>query len=300
VLRRPGAEVKDSQLSEFGQQIMLRTRRYKFAIGGALRNYLLYDLERDPYEQSNLAGRGVVKDLAMMLRRQLEARLERSGYGLRAERGFTLIELSIALVLLALMASTLYGSLSLAGTSWDRGEAKAQQTGEMRLTEDFLRRTLTAQHPLRLQKVVEKPLYFAGTRDSLAYAAALPGRAGAGMYYFRVAVTPNGDSSRLTLGRVIPDYAAQGLPDFGSADFSVLADKVREVRFGYFGRDPGAADLVNPTWRDRWDDPQRLPDLIRIDVTTASGAPWPTLVVEPRLAPEIGCPTWNAAARRCL
>jgi general secretion pathway protein J len=214
------------------------------------------------------------------------------------ERGFTLIEVTIALVLLALMASTLYGSLSLAGTSWDRGEAKAQQTNEMRLTEDFLRRTLGAQHPLRLQKVLEKPLYFAGTRDSLSYAAALPGRAGAGMYYFQVALTPYADSSRLTLSRVIPDYAATSLPTFGS-DLSVLAEGIGEVRFGYFGRDPGSADIVPPTWRERWDDPQRLPDLIRIDVQPVRGAPWPTLIIEPRLSPEVGCLSWNPAARRC-
>ena len=214
------------------------------------------------------------------------------------EQGFTLIELSVALVLLALMASVLYGSLSLAGASWDRGEAKAQQTGEMRLTEDFLRRTLTSQHPLRLHKVPDHPLYFAGTSDSLAYAAALPGRAGAGMYYFKLAVTSNGNSSRLTLARVSPDYAATSPPDFGT-DFSVLAESIAEVRFGYFGRDSGDADTVAPTWRDRWDDPQRLPDLIRVDVKPASGAAWPTLVVEPRLALQVGCPNWNPAARRC-
>jgi general secretion pathway protein J len=226
------------------------------------------------------------------------ADLEKARAGGR-NAGFTLIELSIALVLLALMASTLYGSLSLAGASWDRGEAKVQQTSEMRLTEDFLRRTLTSQHPLRLQKVVDKPLYFAGARDSLAYAAALPGRAGAGMYYFRVGLAPNGDSSRLTLSRLIPDYAATQAPDFGGAEFSVLADHIADVRFAYFGRDPGAALTMNPTWRDRWDDPQRLPDLIRIDVTPAAGPPWPTLIVEPRLAPEVGCRTWNLSAQRC-
>jgi general secretion pathway protein J len=217
----------------------------------------------------------------------------------RAEQGFTLIEITIALVLLALMASTLYGSLSLAGTSWDRGEAKAQQTNEMRLTEDFLRRTLTSEHPLRLQKVLEKPLYFAGARDSLAYAAALPGRAGAGMYYFKLALAPYGNSSRLTLARVIPDYAATSLPTFDNSEVSVLAEGIGELRFSYFGRDPGAADIVNPTWRDRWDDPQRLPDLIRVEVLPARGAPWPALTIEPRISPEVGCLSWNPVARRC-
>jgi general secretion pathway protein J len=212
----------------------------------------------------------------------------------RGNAGFTMIELTVALVLLALIASVLYGSLSLAGNSWNRGEAKSQQTGEMRLTEDFLRRTLAAQHPLRFHKVVEQPLYFLGTADSLAYAAAMPGRAGGG-----VALSADGDNSRLTLSRLIPDYAAQRLPEFAGADFSVLADAIATVRFGYFGRDPGSADSVTPTWRDRWDDPQRLPDLIRVDVKPVNGAPWPTLIVEPRVSPEVGCATWNPAVRRC-
>jgi len=217
----------------------------------------------------------------------------------RGATGFTLIELTVALVLLALIASVLYGSLSLAGESWNRGEAKSQQTSEMRLTEDLLRRTLATQHPLRFHKVIEQPLYFLGTQDSLAYAAALPGRVGAGIYYFRVSIATDGNTSRLVLSRVIPDYAAQRLPDFAGADSSVLAEAIASVRFGYFGRDPGAADTVIPTWRDRWDDPQRLPDLIRIDVAPAVGAPWPTLIVEPRIAPEVGCPNWNPAMRRC-
>lgn len=215
------------------------------------------------------------------------------------ERGFTLIEFTVALLLLALIAAVLYGSLSLAGMSWNRGEAKAQQTGEMRLTEDFLRATLTAQHPLRLHKAAGQPLYFAGTADTLAYAAALSGRAGAGMYYFQVAVAPNGDDdSRLILSRVIPDYSATTVPDFGN-DFSVLADGIAAVHFAYFGRDPGASILNNPSWRDHWDDPQRLPDLITIDVVPMKGAPWPTIVVEPRISPEVGCATWNAVAQRC-
>ncbi|HEY1438234.1 MAG TPA: prepilin-type N-terminal cleavage/methylation domain-containing protein, partial [Casimicrobiaceae bacterium] len=128
--------------------------------------------------------------------------------------GFTLLELLIALALLGLISALLYGSLSLSANSWDRGEQKAEQTTDMRLTEEMLRQTLSAQHPLRFHKVVDQPLYFAGGTDSLSFAAALPGRAGGGMFYFRVAVTPNGDRSRLTLARVIPDYGANALPEF--------------------------------------------------------------------------------------
>ena len=323
VLRGDTATARRSQLCESGRTLnhfMLRTPEYKLAVDARERPYLLFDLADDPDEQRNRAGDPAATSLESRLRDELRQRLRESSRGGRTDaarapqvsaagpapaprgnRGFTLIELTVALVLLALIVSVLYGSLSLAGDSWNKGEAKAQRTNEMRSSQDFLRRTLTSQHPLRFHKVApDQPLYFLGTRDSLAYAAALPGRAGGGMYYFRLSVVGDGDNSQLSLARVIPDYSATALPSFDGADVSVLAAGIGTVRFGYFGRDPGSADSVPPSWRERWDDPQRLPDLIRVDVTPSSGAPWPTLVVEPRIAPEAGCASWNPAQRRCM
>jgi hypothetical protein len=37
-----------------------------------------------------------------------------------------------------------------------------------------------------------------------------------------------------------------------------------------------------------------------MDVKTAQGASWPTLVVEPRIAPEAGCRGWDVNRRRCV
>ena len=141
--------------------------------------------------------------------------------------GFTLLELLIALALLGLISALLYGSLSLSANSWDRGEQKVEQATDMRLTEEMLRQTLAAQHPLRFHKVVDQPLYFAGGTDSLSFAAAMPGRAGGGMFYFRVALAPAGERSRLTLARIIPDYGAKAPPDFRDAESSVLDDHRR-------------------------------------------------------------------------
>ena len=229
------------------------------------------------------------------------AGLRLSGHSHRFAQGFTLLELIVALLLLALMSALLYGSLSLSANSWDRGEAKAQQASDMRLTQEFLRQALSAQHPLLFHKVADQPLYFLGANDSLSFAAALPARAGGGVYYFRLTLMPAGETSRLTLARLWPDYGATTLPEFQDAEKSVLADDVAALRFAYFGRDPDTnAAAATPTWRDRWDDPHILPMLIRMEVKPAKGAAWPPLIVEPRIAPEAGCRAWDANRNRCV
>lgn len=224
----------------------------------------------------------------------------RAARGCAAHRGFTLVEVTVALVLLALMASVTFGSLSFAGRSWDGGEAKAAQVSEMRQTQEFLRGQLAAQFPLRAKKVAEFPLQFLGERDQVRYAAALPSRvAEGGVYLFRLAVAREGDKSRLVQERIIPDPLSTEDPDFRDASRSVLAEGIAELKIGYFGRDANAAEAEAPTWRDRWDDKQRLPQLIRIDVVPEKGLPWPTLVVESRHALDIGCRAWDQARQRC-
>ena len=216
------------------------------------------------------------------------------------QAGFTLVELTIALVLLALLAAVAGGALGLAGTSLDRGEDKVEATAGMRLAQAFLRANLEEQHPLRMRKIVELPLLFAGDRDELRYTAPLPSRvAGGGIWFYRLAIAKGEDRSPLVLERVLPDLNAAQAPEFRDAERSVLAQDIAEVRIGYFGRDAGASDLNEPTWRDKWDDPQRLPLLIRLDVKPKRGASWPTLVVAPREGPEAGCRAWDAARLRC-
>jgi general secretion pathway protein J len=216
-------------------------------------------------------------------------------------RGFTLIELMLALVLMAGISSILYGSLALAARSWDGGEAKADQVSDMRAALTYLRTQLSEQYPQRMWKTPEVQLLFAGERDEIRYAAVLPERvAGGGVYYFRLAVVRNGDKSQLVQERLIPDPSALQEPEFHDAERSVLANDIAELKVSYFGRDANAAELDAPTWRDRWDDRQRLPLLVRVDVKPAKGASWPSLLVEPRRGPEAGCPVWDTAQGRCL
>ena len=217
-------------------------------------------------------------------------------------RGFTLLELTIALVLLALLSAVLFGSLKLAGRSTDSGEAKADAVSSMRLAEDFLRSNLAQEHPLRMRKIVQFPLLFTGKSDELRYASELPARiAGGGIWFYRLVVRGDEAKSPLVLERMIPDLSAASMPEFDGADRSVLADGIAKLAIGYYGRSAGDADAdaVAPTWRDQWDDTQRLPLLIRIDVTPKRGRPWPTLYVAPREAPEAGCSAWDQVRGQC-
>jgi general secretion pathway protein J len=219
----------------------------------------------------------------------------------RLQRGFTLLELTIALTLLGLMAAVLVGSVALSARSWDAGEAKAVEVSEMRQTQEFLRGQLTALYPQRIKKAAELPLMFAGDRDEVRYAAALPPRViQGGVYFFRLALERDGSAGALVLERVIPAPDAAELPAFENAERSVLARGIAELRIAYFGRDPGVTLASEPSWRDRWDDRQRAPELVRIDVKPERGAPWPTLVVEPRRAPEAGCRSWDPARQFCV
>jgi general secretion pathway protein J len=217
-------------------------------------------------------------------------------------RGFTLLELVIALVLLALMAAVLAGSLSLAGRSWDAGEAKAESSSGMRLATDYLRTQLAGQHPQRMRKIAEFPLLFGGETEELRYTATLPGRVGlGGMWYYRLALAPAPTNGRvgLILERMIPDLNALDMPKFDDAQRSVLADDIRTLKIGYYGRDVDSSLDNAPTWRDRWDNPHSMPLLIRLDVTPEKGPAWPTVVIAPRESPEAGCRNWDPTRQRC-
>ena len=216
-------------------------------------------------------------------------------------RGFTLLELIVALTLLAVMSSILFGALGYAGRSWEGGEAKAEATAGMRLSHGFLRAQLESQHPMRMRKMPNFPLLFHGTRDEVRFAAALPARvSGGGIWYYRLHVASADDRSRLVLERSLPDVDAAALPEFDKSERSILAEDVKELRVGYFGYDTDAARTTAPTWRERWEDPNRLPLMIRIDVLPKAGPAWPSLLVSPKQAPEAGCRRWDPNGERCV
>ena len=68
---------------------------------------------------------------------------------MRRARGFTLIELVLALTILGTMLLLLYSGLSFALRSWDAGDVNGRLTMDRRIGANFLRRELSELFPMR-------------------------------------------------------------------------------------------------------------------------------------------------------
>jgi general secretion pathway protein J len=58
------------------------------------------------------------------------------------------------------------------------------------------------------------------------------------------------------------------------------------VSFEYFG---GESDFQDPTWRDEWKPPDRIPQLVRMHVKMADGSVLPEITVRIMMGEEAGC-----------
>jgi general secretion pathway protein J len=200
-----------------------------------------------------------------------------------AQRGFTLLETIVALTLLGLMLAVLSGSIRFAGQSRDAVAAKIDGVDNMRIAQDFLRQTLAQAHPKRWLKVAGRPFVFRGERAELSMAAPLTARVGVGgLFLLKLSLVDaeTGKGKNLVMARAFPDPGAQEMPDFSSAETTVLAENLAELEFAYLGRDDDTSD---PTWRDDWMDGARMPEAVRVRVRPVHGSAWPELVVPLRV-----------------
>ncbi|MEO8133169.1 MAG: prepilin-type N-terminal cleavage/methylation domain-containing protein [Betaproteobacteria bacterium] len=202
-------------------------------------------------------------------------------------RGFTLLETLVALTLLAMILAVLTGSIRFAGQSRDAVATKLDGIDNMRIAQDFLRQTITQAHPKRWLKVVGRPFVFRGERDELALAAPLTARVGVGgLFLLKFSLVDSGEKGqgkKLVMARVFPEPTAQEMPDFSTAETTVLAENLSELEIAYLGRDDETAD---PTWRDDWKEGARMPEAVRLRIRTDKGAAWPELIVPLRVVPR--------------
>lgn len=215
--------------------------------------------------------------------------------GAARQNGFTLLELLIGMVLLGMMLTLLFGGLRLGARSWDSGDQRANASAQLRAIHGFIRRELGQALPLRWKNKVDTRLAFEGTSDTLKFVAPLPAQASVGGLYLLGLELENGENGqRLIMKRALTDPAAKDFSSLEQGEKSILADHVKNMAIAYYGATTAEGA---PGWQGKWDDPQRLPLLVRIQVELDNGFSWPDLVAP--VIVEKGC-TWDSFHKRCV
>ena len=191
-------------------------------------------------------------------------------------RGFTLVEILVAITLLGLIAVALGAAL--------RGMVQTESKVADRLTriDDFRTSTalvksiagrVWAQKRTSVQNQGQGAFAFQGTPEGMAWIGVMPPRYGAGgRYFFRLALEQTGEGASLVL-RFSPWRDIPGFPDWSQADARVLAQNITDFSITY------EDDMTEPRqWGRSWPVADRLPGHVNLQIATAQAA-WPNIVV---------------------
>jgi general secretion pathway protein J len=197
----------------------------------------------------------------------------------RTRAGFTLLELLIAVALLALLMTILFGGLRLGTHQLERRSARLERSSRVALVQNFLRGQLGDARPLTVAASSDDAIVFDGRPDEVEFVGVAPESAvRGGLQLFAVGFArQDGGGGELLLRARFYRGAADGFKR------TVLLDHVESATFAYFG---STAPDEPPRWHATWHDIAYLPTLVRLSVTFSDGGRMPDLVVAPRDAPD--------------
>ncbi|HRG16424.1 MAG TPA: prepilin-type N-terminal cleavage/methylation domain-containing protein [Pseudomonadota bacterium] len=197
-------------------------------------------------------------------------------------RGFTLVELLLAILLLGLLMAGAWAGITTATKATRSGEALIDRTNRVRVAQEFIRRQI--RNALALPYVVDKSTgetrTFEGDADVMRFVAPMPGYLSRGGAYLQTLElrSGRGGGRELVFAHELLNGYDPDKPREAERDPVILIEGIRRATFEYRGLDE-TGKLGD--WEDEWDEPGSQPVLVRMkfDMDERSGYVWPEIVV---------------------
>jgi general secretion pathway protein J len=197
-------------------------------------------------------------------------------------RGFTLVELLLAILLLGLLMAGAWAGINTAVKASRSGEALIDRTNRVRVAQEFIRRQI--RNALALPYIVDKSTgetrTFEGDADVMRFVAPMPGYLSRGGAYLQtLELRPGrGGGRELVFAHELLNGYDPDKPREAEREPVILIEGIRRATFEYRGLDE-TGKLGD--WDEEWDEPGSQPVLVRMkfDMDERSGYVWPEIVV---------------------
>ncbi|WP_170113432.1 prepilin-type N-terminal cleavage/methylation domain-containing protein [Ahniella affigens] len=195
-------------------------------------------------------------------------------------RGFTLVEMLVATLLLALLMAGTYSGISAARRAATSGEDLIDRTNRVRVAQEFLRRQLRSALALNFQveDTTGEVRMFEGERDYMRFVATMPGHMSrGGAYVQELTIEPGKGGERLVFRHQMLNGFDPDNPE-SERDPVVLIEGIERGSFEFIGLDE-TGKLED--WSETWKNTAVLPLAVRIKfrMTDESRYIWPVIEV---------------------
>jgi general secretion pathway protein J len=202
-----------------------------------------------------------------------------------AMRGFTLVELLLALTLMSMLLALAYGGLRASTRAADKGQTILEDSSRIRMAHQFVRKQLNQMVPLAFAMNDDETVrvVFEGDAGRIRYVARMPGYLGfGGPQVQELALVPSQSGLALVLSHaLLQGFEEENLylnPPI------VLVDNIDSAEFNFLGVDENE-DLA--AWASSWENVASLPKSVSLDIEFSDEVyiQWPLLTALVRIDP---------------
>jgi general secretion pathway protein J len=203
------------------------------------------------------------------------------------QAGATLVEVLVALAVVALTLATAASGLYLLAGSSDRGAQVVARQDMFSRGTAVLRRDIERLERVAWKRGQNVEFAFHADATNLAFVVVEPPfPSEAGPYFVAYSIQQRPDGDVLTRSRAPFDFSTADMRRLPTEELVNVLEGNYRFRFAYLDRKGGREQ-----WVSQWPDPRRLPDLVRVEVSSLveGGRPMQPIVFRPRIDAERTC-----------
>lgn len=213
------------------------------------------------------------------------------------QRGFTLIEVIVVFVLLAMIMAMIFSGLNSARNTAEKGGKRITDINEIRVVQGIIRHQLSRAMAIGFEENDDgMPVRFYGDESSITFVSLMPGYLGnAGPHIQQLELVDDKGGKVLQYKHgILSNYDNEDEQSgFDDAEPIVLLENIKEGAFAFIetGEDGFPGD-----WQPELEQPSRMPLLVQLDVTMNKQAreQWPLLQV----AIQVDASAYRGRSRR--